>query len=792
MSLSAVARKSISDLTRRRARAVFAVAALALAVASVGLFALPTLMSRAMNREIAANKLADVTLTVKPLALTGAQLQALGSLPNVVAFEPRTTFSTRVYVGARRQKAFLIGENSFANQTVDAVAVTSGSPPGRGAVLSDVQNAAYGRGVGGAGGSVRVFAGTGSVHSLPITGTGRSLTGAQIVAQDGFVILYTTAQTVTALSGTPGYTRLAFRLRDQSLLAAHRTVSAIRQYLQTVPGFTAFTDLPEIRTPGDWPGKSTFTKITSILYVVTLLALLGALVLVSSTMTTLIGEQTPEIATMRAIGAGRKQIRGVYLRTAVLLGALGAIGGALLGILLSWALTSYFASSLFAISAPFSVDLPVLVASIVLGVIGPPLAALPAVRRAARLPLAETLQATGSATGPEGRVDRLLRRAHFLPRTAQIGLRGVTRRRRRSITTALQVSLAVATLLAFLSLATSVSNTVNQSWNSYRFNIDAGSMLGQALPPSAETLISSLPGVARVQSLLNNSIKLGGQDGYAWALPDKPMYNFHLVSGRLLTPADTRAQARVAVVEQSIARASNTHLGQRVTVSTAAGPVQLNVVGIVSDQQDNGTVLYAPLSTMQSALHTPGAVNEYWIQTTSGTHQQIDATNTRLEDAFAAHGLQMGTTIEYVGAATDRAAYRGVTTAITVLGLLIVAISMVALINTLTMVVLERTREIGILRCIGAHARDVRRIFATEGLTVALAGWLIGIPLGFGLAHAVVTLAEHVFNEHVLFTFPALNIPIALIGTLVLALLVMQIPLRRAVRFKPGEALRYA
>lgn len=136
--------------------------------------------------------------------------------------------------------------------------------------------------------------------------------------------------------------------------------------------------------------------------------------------------------------------------------------------------------------------------------------------------------------------------------------------------------------------------------------------------------------------------------------------------------------------------------------------------------------------------------------------------------------------------------YRGVTTAITVLGLLIVAISMVALINTLTMVVLERTREIGILRCIGAHARDVRQIFATEGLTVALAGWLIGIPLGFGLAHAVVTLAENVFNEHLLFTFPVLNIPIALIGTLLLALLVIQIPLRRAVRFKPGEALRYA
>lgn len=316
--------------------------------------------------------------------------------------------------------------------------------------------------------------------------------------------------------------------------------------------------------------------------------------------------------------------------------------------------------------------------------------------------------------------------------------------------------------------------------------------MSQALPQSTETLIASTPGVARVQSLLKNSIKLGVQDGYVWAIPDRPMYSFHLVSGRLLTPADTRIRARVAVLEQSIARASGTHLGQRLAVHTAAGDVPFTVVGIVSDLQMNGSVLYVPLTTMQSVLHTPAGANAYWMQTTSASHNLIDQTNTRLENAFAARGLQITTQKEYIGAANDRATYRGVTTAINVLGLLIVAISMVALINTLTMVVLERTREIGILRCIGAHARDIRRIFGTEGMTVALAGWLLGLPLGFGLAHAVVTLAENVFNEGLVFAFPALDVPIALIGTLILALLVIQIPLRRAVRFKPGEALRYA
>ena len=167
MTVSAAARKSISDLTRRRGRAFFAVAALALAVASVGLFALPTLMNRAMNGEIAANKLADVTITVKPLPLTAAQVQALGQLPNVAAVNPEVTFSTLNRAGWR---TVLIGKTSFAHQTVDAVTVTGGSAPGPRAVLSDVQNAVSGRGVGGVGGTVHLRAGNGNWVALPISG----------------------------------------------------------------------------------------------------------------------------------------------------------------------------------------------------------------------------------------------------------------------------------------------------------------------------------------------------------------------------------------------------------------------------------------------------------------------------------------------------------------------------------------------------------------------------------------------------------------------------------------------
>jgi len=117
---------------------------------------------------------------------------------------------------------------------------------------------------------------------------------------------------------------------------------------------------------------------------------------------------------------------------------------------------------------------------------------------------------------------------------------------------------------------------------------------------------------------------------------------------------------------------------------------------------------------------------------------------------------------------------------------------MVGLANAITMSVIERTREVGILRCIGARARDVRRIFATEGVALAVAGWLIGISLGYVLDRFLVWMLKEVVNVDVPVTFPPWNLPFALCGTVALALLITLVPIRRAVHYRPGEALRYA
>jgi putative ABC transport system permease protein len=185
-------------------------------------------------------------------------------------------------------------------------------------------------------------------------------------------------------------------------------------------------------------------------------------------------------------------------------------------------------------------------------------------------------------------------------------------------------------------------------------------------------------------------------------------------------------------------------------------------------------------------------VRDYWVVTRTGEHGLIDRTTTLLEDRLRAAGhTAVGSEVTYVAAREEEASYRTITTTIAVLGLLIVAIGLVGLANTLTMSVLERVREVGILRCVGARARDVRRIFATEGIALALAGWLLGIPVGYAIERGLVRAIREIMNVEAQFAFPAGHVWLALAGTLVLSAGVMVAPLRRAVRLVPGDALRH-
>jgi len=289
------------------------------------------------------------------------------------------------------------------------------------------------------------------------------------------------------------------------------------------------------------------------------------------------------------------------------------------------------------------------------------------------------------------------------------------------------IALAVGTMLAALGMITAAGNASRASWADHGEDVKITAQGGRPLDTRAAALIRATPGVAAVEPMFVTDIKLAGQDAKIWAVQQATMFHYRLAAGRWYTPAEEQTRAHVAVIEQAIASITRTRLGDTITVQTASGPASFRVIGISANEQENGTALFVPLTTMHALITSrPADVNDYWVQTTSHDHAFIDSTTTRIENTLTTHGYDVNSEIVYVKLADEIASYRTLTTTIAVVGLLIVAIGMAGLANALTMSVLERTREIGILRSIGARARDIRRIFAAETITLAAAGWRSG------------------------------------------------------------------
>jgi lipoprotein-releasing system permease protein len=105
--------------------------------------------------------------------------------------------------------------------------------------------------------------------------------------------------------------------------------------------------------------------------------------------------------------------------------------------------------------------------------------------------------------------------------------------------------------------------------------------------------------------------------------------------------------------------------------------------------------------------------------------------------------------------------------------------------------VIERTREIGILRCVGARARNIRRAFTAESVVQAALGWVVGLPLGLLLSWVLAKLTLTIMELQIATVFDPSAALVVLAATMVLAALVVLGPVRRATRINPGDALRY-
>lgn len=151
-----------------------------------------------------------------------------------------------------------------------------------------------------------------------------------------------------------------------------------------------------------------------------------------------------------------------------------------------------------------------------------------------------------------------------------------------------------------------------------------------------------------------------------------------------------------------------------------------------------------------------------------------------------------GTTLEISGSAASRAEMLDILNTIFLVALGLLAVSIVIAIvgigNTLTLSVIERTRETGMLRAMGLKRGQIRTMLATEGVLLALIGCGIGLVLGtvYGIA-GIYCVVGDTFN--VTLQLPWLWLAYIIVAAMISGVIASIIPARRSLRIQPVEAL---
>ena len=176
----------------------------------------------------------------------------------------------------------------------------------------------------------------------------------------------------------------------------------------------------------------------------------------------------------------------------------------------------------------------------------------------------------------------------------------------------------------------------------------------------------------------------------------------------------------------------------------------------------------------------------------------VDLKDKNTADAVVAKIESMG-----FGAAAGQEEVDAQATAFTIIGAVLGGIGGIALlvaaigvINTMVMATLERTREIGIMRAIGATKRTVRTLFTVEAGVLGFMGGVFGVAISFGVAVGLnqvlnKQLADSGITDRNIVSVPPHIALVVLAATTLIGMLAGRLPARRAANLDPVEALRY-
>jgi putative ABC transport system permease protein len=441
---------------------------------------------------------------------------------------------------------------------------------------------------------------------------------------------------------------------------------------------------------------------------------------------------------------------------------------------------------------PFSVPAHVLALEVVASVMLPLLAAATPVAIASRITVREAIARRGAAGG--GVATLFGSRVGAVPVAVRLALANTLRRKRRLLMTVGTLALGGAVFIGVLSVRASLFKTLDDAAPYHRYDVDIA--LERAYPAVAvERVARGVPGVARAQAWAVEGayrVRPDGSESQTFSVVGAPagtdLLQPLLVHGRGLHVGDGRA---VVINTDVLDSEPGVRPGDELRLAIGGhAATRWRVVGI-SQRVVAGPIIYANATPLGRAAGEPGLARRLVVVTHGGDAPAEVAAE--LTTHLARAGFRVGS-VRTAGelASLDRTNFGVIVSFLLAMAMLLAVVGGLGLAGMLSINVLERSREIGVLRAVGARGRDVVQLVVVEGLLVAALGSAVAAPAGLLVGRALSDAVGRLFlGAPLRYAYSAGGLLLWLCLTLVLAVAASALPARRAARLTIRDVLAY-
>ncbi len=554
------------------------------------------------------------------------------------------------------------------------------------------------------------------------------------------------------------------------------------------------------RSSTEHPNLYLVQAILAVLVVIGLLVSFLSGFLIANTLQAIMNQQMQQIGILKTVGARRLQIAGIYLLLSLMFGVLAYLVALPLSLLVGFQIVDYLTVQINYVFYGPRVVLPVVVLLAVIAVLMPQLSALLPVRQGTRISVQEALSGYSQSHPPErGWLDHQISRLRNYSLLLVVSLRNTFRRKGRLLLTLVTLTLGGAVFIATFNVRISLVQYVDQIIQ--YFLADVNITLDRSYHiEEIEEKIEEVPGISMVEGWMFARTELIMDDGSIGesvsllAPPaSSPLIEPILVDGRWIQPGDRNA---IALSELFLEKFPDLDVGDTIRLRVNGKETDWVVVGFFQmGGKVSGYSAYTSYEYLSELVHQTGRAMGYRVvsQQTDMTLEQQNALGKAIETHLGQSGIQV-IDISTGKSLTQKASdgFTILTAILLFLALLTAMVGSIGLAGTMSLNVMERTREIGILRAIGATDLSLMRMVLVEGALIGIISWLMASAAAFPISEIMsdsITLA--LFGSPANFAFTPTGFIVWLVIVLILAVLASVLPARSATRLTIREVLSY-